>query len=96
MCLFAGKTQIGGLLVDPVPCHDLVRTEGGVTTAYTRAEALERLRNNHYHLWCVLKEVEADPSLPDKWREVPGGSQGWRKLVSHEQALRVLQVSMSD
>jgi hypothetical protein len=54
---------------------------------------LERLRKNFYHLWKVLKEVEADPSLPERWRRAPRGSVGWRSLIFYEKAKAVLEVS---
>jgi hypothetical protein len=57
--------------------------------------ALERLRKNFYHLWKVLKEAEADPSLPERWRRAPRGSQEWRKAIFYVQGLRVLEVSVS-
>jgi hypothetical protein len=62
----------------------------------TKTEALERLRKNHYHLWKPLMEAQADPSLPERWRRAPRGSQEWRKAIFFAQALRVLRVSAND
>ena len=56
---------------------------------------MERLRKNHYHLWKALVESGQDPVLLQKWRRAPRGSQEWRNLIFYEQALRVLEVSMS-
>jgi len=75
--------------------HDHVRTEGGDTTSHTLDEAMERLRKNQYHLWKALVESGQDPVLLQKWRRAPRGSQEWRKAIFYEQALRVLEVSMS-
>ncbi len=65
-------------------------------TAFSREEARERLRLHHYHLWKALVEGEDDPGLLEKWRRAPRGSQEWRKAIFYEQALRVLEVSMSE
>jgi hypothetical protein len=62
----------------------------------TETEALERLRKNFYHLWKVLKEAQADPSSPERWRRAPRGSLEWRKAIFYAQALRVLEVSTND
>jgi hypothetical protein len=75
---------------------DVVRTEGGATTAHNLGEALERLRKNLYPLWKVYREAHSDPTLPGRWREAPEGSQGWRKWRQHEHALRVLEAARSE
>jgi hypothetical protein len=59
-------------------------------------DALERLRKNHYQLWKPLMQVREDPALLDKWRRAPRGAIGWRNLIFYEQAIRVLEVALSD
>lgn len=39
---------------------------------------------------------EAMGRLRKKWRKAPRGSQEWRNLIFYEQALRVLEVAVSD
>ncbi len=70
--------------------------KGGWMPAHTLDEAMERLRKNHYHLWKALMAARENPTRAAEWRRAPRGSQEWRKAVFHEQALRVLEVSMSD
>ncbi len=57
---------------------------------------MERLRKNHYHLWQALMEAREDLTRLQKWRRAPRGSQEWRKAIFYEQALRVLEISMSE
>jgi hypothetical protein len=76
--------------------HAALEKKGRSFISGTETEALERLRKNHYHLWKVLKEAEADPSLPERWRQAPRGSQEWRKAIFFEQAIWVLEVALSD
>jgi hypothetical protein len=64
--------------------------------AHTEQEARERLRLHHYHLWKGLMEVEEDPGLLEEARHAPRGSKEWRNAFFYEQALRMLEVSMSD
>jgi hypothetical protein len=56
---------------------------------------MERLRKNFYPLWKVYREAHTDPTLPERWREAPEGSQERRKAIFYEQALRVLEAAVS-
>lgn len=60
-------------------------------------ELYERLRKNFYHLYKPLMEAQRTPGVLDEWRRAPRGSVGWRNLIFHAQALRVvLEVVLSD
>jgi hypothetical protein len=47
-------------------------------------EALERLRENFYHLWKALCEAREDPTRLVEWKNAPRGSQEWRKAIFFE------------
>jgi hypothetical protein len=60
--------------------------------------ALERMRLDHPHLWGVLHRVhlphDADPSKLEEWRGGREGSQEDILAAHHDEAIRVLQMSL--
>ena len=60
--------------------------------------ALERMRLDHPHLWEVLHRLhlahDADPSKLEEWRRAPEGSREDIMAAHHDEAIRVLQMSL--
>jgi hypothetical protein len=60
--------------------------------------ALERMRLDHPHLWGVLHRVhlahDADPSKLEEWRGAGEGSREELLAAHHDEAIRVLQMSL--
>jgi hypothetical protein len=60
--------------------------------------ALERMRLDHPHLWGVLHRVhlahDADPSKLEEWRGAREGSREELLAAHHDEAIRVLQMSL--
>ena len=60
--------------------------------------ALERMRRDHPHLWGVLHRVhlahDADPSKLEEWRGAREGSREELLAAHHDEAIRVLQMSL--
>jgi hypothetical protein len=60
--------------------------------------ALERMRVHHPHLWEVLHRVhlahDADPSKLEEWRGAREGSREELLAAHHDEAIRVLQMSL--
>ena len=60
--------------------------------------ALERMRLDHPHLWGVLHRVhlahDADSSKLEEWRGAREGSREELLAAHHDEAIRVLQMSL--
>lgn len=61
-----------------------------------RTAVLERLRKHHYHLWKVLMELYEHPDRLGEWRQAQKPSQGWRKAVQFDDAMKVLSFALID
>jgi hypothetical protein len=67
-----------------------------------KEEALRRfsepMRLDHPHLWEVLHRLhlahDADPAKLEEWRRAPEGSQEEILAAHHDEAIRVLQMSL--
>lgn len=59
-------------------------------------EALEHLRLHYWHLHKVVREYRENPERLEDWAQAPLHSQAWRKSLQLSQALRVLQLGLSD
>ena len=60
--------------------------------------AIERMRLDHPHLWGVLHRLhlahDADPSKIEEWRGAREGSREELLAAHHDEAIRVLQMSL--
>jgi hypothetical protein len=60
--------------------------------------ALERMKEDHPHLWEVLHRLhlahDADPSKLEEWRRAPEGSQEEIWASHYDKAMHVLQMSL--
>ncbi len=60
--------------------------------------ALERMKEDHPHLWGVLHRLylahDADPSKLEEWRRAPEGSQEEIWASHYDKAMSVLQMAL--